>query len=648
MLLLTLACVTLSDEDYATRVDADADGSAWPQDCDNRDATVFPGATEVCDGVDQDCDGEVDEGAGEIWYEDDDQDGLGAEDEVTRACEQPDGYVANATDCDDGDPQTGGPSEWFADSDGDQAGNEEDSVHACSPPDGYVGLGGDCDDQDDQLHPGTTWYEDGDGDGWGGEATTVACDPGTGWALQTGDCDDDNPQANPGETELANDGYDNDCDGGWARLSGSFSGFQARIEGAEGSELGDSLVGLPDLDGDGNAEFLVGAYGDSAMYSGGGAAFLFYGPFTGTLNARQDADWTLRGYTDEGVGAAVSGGTDLTGGGQLDVVVSSVFAEDIQGQVWVFEGAPSGVDTTSSATWTLTGTQFGDGFGNALAPMDFNGDGQPDLAVAANGALLSRGGAFVYFGPLTGQADAGDADFVAIGPTINSIFAEALDNVGDVNGDGRDDMVVGAPHVDGNHDDQGAAYLFLGGQTGNLAAGNADRRYVEEAADAYAGWDITPMGDVNDDGHADFALSAPGVSTNQGAVYVISDHGGTGISYLEDAAVILEGEANGHFFGSGIAGQDLDGDGVMDMVVGAPAAQTTRGRVYVFYGPLSGVLGAEEAEAAQSGNTISEPIGTHLTPVGQLSGDGRVGFAAAQPLSDDNAGAVLVLLADGL
>ncbi len=86
-------------------IDADGDSYAEGDDCDDQDPAVFPGAEERCDGVDNDCDGEVDEDASDAasWYADADGDGYGDAEVSTRACQAPSGYAADATDCDDGD-----------------------------------------------------------------------------------------------------------------------------------------------------------------------------------------------------------------------------------------------------------------------------------------------------------------------------------------------------------------------------------------------------------------------------------------------------------------------------------------------------------------------------------------------------------------
>ena len=235
--------------------DADGDGVTADADCDDSDPSVHPFAEEVCDGVDNNCDGTIDEGVTATWYRDADGDGIGVSEDSVEACAQPSGYAARDLDCDDADPGSyPGAAEscdgvdndcdgdvdehvtetFYADADGDGYGDPSTELEACEAPSGYVTSGGDCDDAVAEVNFGaeevcdgidndcdgradehltSTYYADGDGDGYGDESTAVeACEAPSGHALEAGDCDDADASVSPG-TEEACDGLDNDCDG---------------------------------------------------------------------------------------------------------------------------------------------------------------------------------------------------------------------------------------------------------------------------------------------------------------------------------------------------------------------------------------------------------------------------------------------------
>ena len=160
-------------------------------DCDDTDAGVNPGATEVCNGIDDDCDGLVDESGGNAtWYADTDGDGYGDANSTTVACTAPPGYVSDDTDCDDTD-----------------AGVNPGATEVCN------GIDDDCDGLVDESGGNATWYADTDGDGYGDAGSTVtACTQPPGYVADNTDCDDTNGSINPSADEVC-DGVDNDCDG---------------------------------------------------------------------------------------------------------------------------------------------------------------------------------------------------------------------------------------------------------------------------------------------------------------------------------------------------------------------------------------------------------------------------------------------------
>ena len=243
------------DSDVVVEEDGDSDGYLVSDgDCNDSDASVYPGGIEICDGIDNNCDGAVDEGVTTTYFADEDADGFGDSSGEIEACDQPSGYVSIPNDCDDSDADSyPGAAErcdgvdndcdkeideevlstWYADADGDGFGDEEASIEECDPPARYVADSTDCDDLDPSAYPdatevcdeadnncdGTvdegvteTYYQDTDNDNYGvAESTVDACGRPVGYAGQSRDCDDVDDAVNPVATEVCDD-IDNDCD----------------------------------------------------------------------------------------------------------------------------------------------------------------------------------------------------------------------------------------------------------------------------------------------------------------------------------------------------------------------------------------------------------------------------------------------------
>jgi len=229
-------------------------------DCNDRDNTIYKGAPELCDGLDNNCDGQVDEGLPytKVWYLDADGDGFGRTSSTKQSCVQPAGFAENNTDCNDmdntiylGAPElcdgldnncdgqvdegVPGTKTWYRDGDGDGRGTAATFRVNCAQPVGFVDNADDCNDRDNTIYPGApelcdgkdndcnglrddgvpgtrTWYRDWDGDGRGGRGSLVACAQPVGFVTNTDDCNDFDKTIYPGAPELC-DGLDNNCDG---------------------------------------------------------------------------------------------------------------------------------------------------------------------------------------------------------------------------------------------------------------------------------------------------------------------------------------------------------------------------------------------------------------------------------------------------
>ena len=169
-------------------IDEDGDGYISSEDCNDNDPYIYNGATEVCDGIDNDCDDEIDEGVLLEFYEDLDGDGFGNSQVIIRVCEASEGLVGNGNDCFDDDPDS-----------------YPGAIELCD------GIDNDCDDEIDE-DVGNTYYEDLDGDGFGSDVMQFFCEEMTGWVTETGDCNDEDIEIFPNAMEYC-DEIDNNCDG---------------------------------------------------------------------------------------------------------------------------------------------------------------------------------------------------------------------------------------------------------------------------------------------------------------------------------------------------------------------------------------------------------------------------------------------------
>ncbi|MEY3212075.1 MAG: hypothetical protein RIT28_2556 [Pseudomonadota bacterium] len=222
--------------------DADSDGFAACEDCDDSQPTVNPAGVETCDTLDNNCDGAVDEGVTTTYYRDGDGDGHGDADYPDAACALSAGYAEAATDCDDGDAAVNPDASeicdsrdndcdsliddadpsldlstagtYAADDDGDGYGDDDRLTSACVQPSATTTVGGDCDDSDATVSPGAaeTWYDGVDGDCSGGSDYDQDGDGQDSDGFSGADCDDLEPAVYDGAIELC-DSVDNDCDG---------------------------------------------------------------------------------------------------------------------------------------------------------------------------------------------------------------------------------------------------------------------------------------------------------------------------------------------------------------------------------------------------------------------------------------------------
>ncbi|MCK6507080.1 hypothetical protein L6R53_27530 [Myxococcota bacterium] len=661
---LVLALSLLACKDDPELLDGDGDGYDEEVDCNDADAATSPAAAEVCDYLDNDCDGLVDEqdpdlvaGADDLFFGDADGDGYGHWESWTIACEAPEGFADNAADCDDADPDI-----------------SPDADEVCD------GIDNDCSGgADDDAVDATTWYLDGDGDGYGvDDAGVLACDEPDGATDLVGDCDDADASVSPGQQEVCNDGIDNDCDEAAAdRCAADLGVADLAIRGAASfDEVGISVVGLGDLDGDGHEDLGLGARSYDLASVDAGAAFVQYGPIAadGEISLA-DLDLALLGAASADKAGRDLAAGDLDGDGQRDLVVSAPNADQggqASGTVHVVLGGlpKKGSASLADADVQIWGEATYDYLGVRLQVVDADGDGQDDLLIGASGSDLgpdNAGAVYLLSGPLS----AGDLDLEVAGATASWAGAGNADSVGlefdgacDLDGDGARDLLVGAGANDTGGSEAGAIYLLSGMGAGDGSVSDA-LFTLRGAASEQLGSAVSCVADMDGDGVDDLAVGQAGrdgtAGQDVGAAHLLA--GGVGLAKatgtVDDLAFasVLGAEDDDQLGADLSAAGDHDGDGHADLLVGATnAGEGNAGAAYLFLGPLSGALEASAADARYMGQRDGDHAGYVVRFVGDVGGLGgdALGIGAIDADGDttaggvSDAGALWLVLATGL
>ncbi len=638
-------------------VERDADGDGYENaglggaDCDDGNAAVNPAMDEACNAVDDDCDGVVDEGVTTPFWADADGDSFGDAAVETQACAAPSGYVANTDDCDDTTA-----ARW--------PGNPE----VCD------GLDNDCNLVVDEGVQSPFWG-DADGDGYGDEAVeTSACAAPSGYVPNADDCLDTDPAVSPAETEVCHDGLDNDCDGtsNGCGLGGTsdLSTANAQLRGDNSSDyVGGAVSGVGDLDGDGLADLLVSAFGADASGSGAGAVYAVPGPTSGVTGIGAVALLEVEGAAaGDGFGYGLAGVGDWNGDGVPDLAVGA-WGNDSggtdAGAAYVVDGATRGsAGVASAALLTLIGEDAGDYAGWVVAGGgDATGDGADDLLIggpwADDGGSLS-GVAWLVSHGAGGTVDLSAATTTFIGESASDQAGTSVAMLGDVDGDGWDDVAIGAVGDAGGGAGAGAAYVLYGPFSGDVDLGAADLTLVGENASDQAGYAVAGGGDENGDGYTDVLVGAPYHdygAADAGAAYVV--RGGTHAAgtldlSAADAKVAGEGGDDGAGWALANAG-DMDGDGDDDVLIGAvleDTGGTSAGAAYLMYGPLASFTSLTAADAKLTGERDSDYAGNSLASVGDTNGDGKGDVLVGAPYEDygvgSKAGSAYLVLGQGL
>lgn len=713
LFLALSACTGTTPTDDPTRdtgyiyIDVDGDGVPADEDCDDNNPLRSPEKVEVCDTVDNDCDGEVDEDPIDAltWYNDADGDGFGDPDDVITTCDQSDNpdRVLNDLDCDDtnnlanpnqteecdgwdndcdGDVDEDLPPDaprWYTDADADGYGFPPSELVACvSPGPGYIEQGGDCNDNASLINPGALedcstplddncdgnkndidalgcewFYQDYDGDGYGVDSTGT-CQCHGGWSMDAtvgGDCNDYADDAYPGGQEICGDSVDQDCDGAdGACASTSLSDADVTYYGDTfQDQAGAHIVRAGDLNNDGYDDLLYGSPHATNSSYGYGDAYVVFGPLaSGTYVDSYYADVNFFGedYGDW-AGMAVASIGDNNGDGHADIALTAPRDDDANynaGAVYIIHGPlTSGLNDLMYAPVKVTGESYEDQIGITIAAAgDINNDGYADLWIGApkrKGGPPSAGTAYLMHGPVvSGSVTNAVATLTGVGYADHA--GSTIVSGQDLDGDGVNDTLIGAPGNDEAFDDAGAVYIFLGKVKGTKSLDEADIIIYGEAEGDQLGSAIDFAGDVDGDGQMDLILGACGDSSlgnRTGTAYVVTDYENLEGDIGNAEAKFLAESWNAQLGCSVSAAGDVNRDGFADIYIGATgpnSGNSGAGSVYLFEGPLSGDIDVTTTAMKYFGVNSSDAAGSSISLAGDINADGIEDLFIGAPYND--------------
>ena len=444
-----------------------------------------------------------------------------------------------------------------------------------------------------------------------------------------------------------------------SRSDASFWGENA------GDRSGSSVAGAGDVNGDGYDDLLIGAPYNDEGDSDAGQTYLIFGKPSGwamdTNLSASNASF-LGGSTNDGAGWGIAGAGDVNGDEYDDILIGAPSKGDGgTGQTYLILGKDSGwtMDTNLSASdASFLGEDSYDNSGYSVAGAgDVNGDGFDDILIGASNnckAGVRAGQTYLILGKASGWAmntvlSASDASF--LGEDAYNCSGCSVAGAGDANGDGYDDILIGA-HGNNDYDREiaGQTYLILGKASGwemdtDLSA--SDASFIGEDTDDYSGSSVAGAGDINGDGYDDILIGASGVyyaGESSGHTYFIlgkpSDWTMNIALSASDASFI--GEYKIDYSGCSVAGAgDVNGDGYDDILIGAYANSeggTLAGQTYLIFNKDFGWamdIDLSASDASFWGENEVDWSGLSVDSAGDVNGDGYDDILIGAIYNDD-------------
>jgi FG-GAP repeat len=381
-----------------------------------------------------------------------------------------------------------------------------------------------------------------------------------------------------------------------------------------------------DVNGDGYADVLIGAYNYDHGQADEGVVYLFLGGPTGLATSPA---WTAESnQVGARLGDKLSGAGDVNGDGYDDVIIGAAFFDSTHvdaGAAFLYAGSPSGLST--EPVWIAVGDQDGAQFGACVqAAGDVNGDGYADVIVGSwlyDHGEVDEGRAYVYCGSDSGLADM--PAWIGESQSPGAVYGYFCASAGDVNGDGFDDIVVGARRFSGNGlAEEGRVYVYHGSSSGP----SLEADWIRDAGKAkseFGAYTIS-AGDVDADGYDDLLVGAfryenPELDEGMACLFLGSANGLSMTAAWEVEGGIARNNFGYHLDGAG----DVNGDGYDDVIVSAPGVDTygfayhNAGQVFVYQGHAGGLstIPAWTQQGDQDNMSLEAVRG-----VGDVNGDG--------------------------
>jgi hypothetical protein len=414
-----------------------------------------------------------------------------------------------------------------------------------------------------------------------------------------------------------------------------------------------------DVNGDGYSDTVVGAYtADSG--SAKGQAYVFHGTEGGVST---QPHIVIKGKADNDyVGYAVAMAGDINADGYADIVVGAYGAENYKGQVYVFHGSESGVFWNVRPAVTKPRLQKFEAKPLKVKPGRIAEVEAEPVPVGELATVEPKEGIGdrTIVEPIVPKICDLSADCVpgaTISATAPAYLGVSVSSAGDINGDGYDDIIVGATDV---AEVKGEAYIFLGSGGGIITEAHAT--IAGKAADDEIGNSVSGAGDVNGDGYDDVIVAAHGVGENAGQAYVFlgSEKGivpeqndrRCDLSTLNDCtpSTTITGQVARNNLGESVSGAgDVNGDGYDDVIVGAYTAAGDKGQAYVFLGSVRGISNCDLSAGCVPATTMStgaegDYLGRSVSGAGDVNGDGYDDILVSAYFAEERKGRAYVFL----